>query len=62
MVGTVRDVENISGTGFYDIRINLSTQFKKLEQVYIVHNSFAKELNELTEKYPTTTTDNTDKK
>lgn len=62
MVGTVRDVENISGTGFYDIRINLSTQFNKLEQVYIVHNSFAKELNELTEKYPTTTTDNTDKK
>ena len=50
MVGTVNKAENISGTGFYNINITLSTQFNKLEHVYIVHNSFAQEQEELPKK------------
>ena len=50
MVGTVNKAENISGTGFYNININLSTQFNKLEHVYIVHNSFAQEQEDLPKK------------
>lgn len=48
--GYIDEVSNVPGSGFYHIRIRLATEFNKLEQVYIVHNSFAAEQEELDQR------------
>lgn len=38
MVGTIEDISEPSGGSFRSLRIRLSTDFKKLSRVYVVHN------------------------
>jgi rod shape-determining protein MreC len=42
MVGTIKDFQTREGI-YYDIRVNLSTDFKKLSNVYVVKNLFRQE-------------------
>lgn len=47
MIGTVEDYTVNRGTGFLDIRLRLSTDFRRLETVYIVENLLQDELQQL---------------
>ena len=47
-VGYVVSTENLSGSGFYKIKIRLATNFNKLDHVYVINNRFKKEQQELT--------------
>lgn len=47
MVGYVTEVHTKQGSGFYDLRIRLSTDFNRLEHVYIIENRFKKEQDQL---------------
>lgn len=49
-VGYVKDAENLSGSGFYRVRIRLATDFNKLDHVYIINNHFREEQEKLMEK------------
>lgn len=49
-VGYVKDAENLSGSGFYRVRIRLATDFNKLDHVYIINNHFREEQERLMEK------------
>ena len=48
-VGYVKDAENLSGSGFYRVRIRLATDFNKLDHVYIINNHFREEQEKLME-------------
>jgi len=47
MVGTVREFERKSGDAFFTLKINLATQFRKLNHVYVVKNFFKVEQDSL---------------
>lgn len=47
MVGYVESAETLTGSGFYKVRIRLSTDFNKLGHVYVVDNHFREEQQNL---------------
>lgn len=47
LVGYVMEAENLSGSGFYKVRILLATDFNKLDHVYIINNRFRDEQERL---------------
>lgn len=47
MVGTVSHFERKSGDAFFTLKINLATQFRKLNHVYVVKNFFKVEQDSL---------------
>ena len=47
MVGFVKSFERKSGDAFYTVKINLSTNFKKINHVYIIKNVFKAEQDSL---------------
>lgn len=49
LVGFVEDAESLSGSGFFKVRIRLSTNFNKLAHVYVINNKFRREQQELME-------------
>ena len=46
-VGTVHKCESDGGSGFYKIEVRLSTEFNKLDYVYVINNTFKEEQEEL---------------
>ena len=50
LVGKVVDVTDEPGSNYHDIKVELATDFSKLEYVYIVTNLFKEEQTELEEK------------
>lgn len=46
-VGYVQDAEPNQGTGFYKVRIQLATDFNKLDHVYIIDNLFREEQQQI---------------
>lgn len=50
VVGYISSVHTKKGTGFYDIRIRLSTDFNRLNNVYIIENRFKEEQDKLQEE------------
>jgi rod shape-determining protein MreC len=47
MVGFVKSFERKSGDSFFTVKIKLSTNFKKLNHVYIIKNVFKVEQDSL---------------
>lgn len=47
MVGFVEKFEELSGSGFYDVKIRLATDFNKLSHVYVINNRFKEEQDAL---------------
>lgn len=47
VVGYITSVHTKQGSGFYDIRIRLSTDFNRLDNVYIIENRFKGEQDQL---------------
>ena len=47
MVGYVKSFERKSGDAFFTVKVNLSTNFKKLNHVYIIKNVFKEEQDSL---------------
>lgn len=47
VVGYVTNVHTKQGSGFYDLRIRLSTDFNRLDNVYIIENRFKEEQDQL---------------
>ncbi|MBR1792718.1 MAG: rod shape-determining protein MreC [Bacteroidales bacterium] len=47
LVGFVEETTTPPGSGFYNIRIRLATQFNVLEHAYIIHNNFKEEQDSL---------------
>ena len=47
LIGTVEDFDISSGESFYTVKVNLSTEFKKLSYVYIVNNVMKTEQDSL---------------
>jgi rod shape-determining protein MreC len=47
MVGYVKSFERKSGDAFYTVKINLSTNFKKVNHVYVIKNVFKNEQDSL---------------
>jgi len=47
MVGTVKHFERKSGDAFFTLKINLTTQFRKLNHVYVIKNFFKAEQDSL---------------
>jgi rod shape-determining protein MreC len=50
LVGYVVEAENLSGSGFYNVKIRLATDFNTLDHVYIINNRFREEQEELMER------------
>jgi rod shape-determining protein MreC len=50
MIGTVVSKEKEPFKPFYTVKVKLSTDFKKISNVYIVDNNFKKEQKDLEEK------------
>ena len=50
MVGTVKQFERKSGDAFFTLKINLATQFRKLNHVYVIKNFFKTEQDSLEKK------------
>jgi rod shape-determining protein MreC len=46
-VGTVRSFERKSGDAFYTVKIGLSTNFRKVNHVYVIKNFFKAEQDSL---------------
>ena len=46
-VGYVASADTLRGSGFFNIRIRLATDFSKLDHVYIINNKFKKEQEQL---------------
>lgn len=46
-VGYVDRADTLRGTGFFNIRIRLATDFSKLDHVYVINNKFKKEQEQL---------------
>ena len=49
-VGYVIEAENLSGSGFYNVRIRLATDFNTLDHVYVINNRFRDEQERLMAK------------
>lgn len=49
-VGYVDTAVTVSGTGFYELRIRLATDFNKLDHVYVINNRFRAEQDRLRSK------------
>jgi rod shape-determining protein MreC len=47
MVGFVKSFERKSGDAFYTVKVNLSTNFKKINHVYVIKNVFKAEQDSL---------------
>jgi rod shape-determining protein MreC len=47
MVGTIKNFSKEKGTGFYNVDVNFSTEYNKLEFVYVIRNFFKIEQNTL---------------
>ena len=47
MVGTVKQFERHSGDAFFTVKVNLATQFRKLNHVYVIKNVFKTEQDSL---------------
>jgi len=47
MVGTVRQFERKSGDAFFTLKINLATQFRKINHVHVIKNFFKTEQDSL---------------
>lgn len=47
MVGTVREFERKSGDAFYTVKVNLSTNFRRVNHVYVIKNFFKAEQDSL---------------
>jgi rod shape-determining protein MreC len=47
MAGFVEEAVPIPGSGFYTIRMRLSTEFNHLQNVYVIHNEFIAEQDSL---------------
>lgn len=47
MVGTVKDIQLEPNSAFYDIQIDLSTDFSTLSYVYVIKNNLQEELDSL---------------
>jgi rod shape-determining protein MreC len=47
LIGTIKKFENVTGTNFYDIKVELSTNFKTLKFVEVVQNTKRAELIKL---------------
>lgn len=47
LVGFVEETSTPAGSGFFNIRVRLATEFNILEHVYIIHNNFNEELDSL---------------
>ena len=47
LVGYVMKAENLSGSGFYNVKIRLATDFNKLDHVYVINNCFRDEQEQL---------------
>ena len=46
-VGYIEDFTSVQGSGFYNIRIRLATDFNNLNHVYVVDNHFKAEQDSL---------------
>ena len=46
-MGFVHSAEPNQGTGFYKVRIELATDFNKLDHVYIIDNRFREEQQQI---------------
>jgi rod shape-determining protein MreC len=55
MIGRVRSFSKDKGTGFYKVNINFSTDYNKLEYVYVIKNFFKIEQDELLKDVKTDT-------
>jgi rod shape-determining protein MreC len=55
MVGRVKNFAKDKGTGFYKVNINFSTDYNKLEYVYVIKNFFKIEQDELLKDVKTDT-------
>ncbi len=49
-VGYVMEAENLSGSGFYIVKIRLATDFNKLDHVYIINDRFGQEMKSLMDR------------
>ncbi len=49
MVGVIKDFNKDTGTGFYKINVKFSTDYNKLEYVYVIKNFFKIEQDKLTQ-------------
>ncbi len=49
-VGYVMEAENLSGSGFYIVKIRLATDFNKLDHVYIINDRFGQEVKSLMDR------------
>ncbi len=47
MVGYVDGLSTARGSGFYNVKVRLATEFTKLDHVYIINNRFKSEQDEL---------------
>lgn len=47
MVGFVEGLSTVSGSGFYNVKVRLATEFNKLDHVYIIDNRFKAEQDSL---------------
>jgi rod shape-determining protein MreC len=47
MVGTVREFERKSGDAFFTVKVNLATQFRKINHVYVIKNFYKMEQDSL---------------
>ena len=46
-MGYIEDFTSVQGSGFYNIRIRLATDFNNLNHVYVVDNHFKAEQDSL---------------
>ena len=44
------EAENLSGSGFYIVKIRLATDFNKLDHVYIINDRFGQEMKSLMDR------------
>ena len=47
MVGFVESLSSAQGSGFYNVKVRLATEFNKLDHVYIIDNHFKAEQDSL---------------
>lgn len=47
MVGFVESLSSAQGSGFYNVKVRLATEFNKLDHVYIINNYFKSEQDSL---------------
>lgn len=47
LVGFVEEAEDNSGSGFYEVKLRLATNFNQLDHVYVINNRFRREQEDL---------------